>query len=404
MIDYPPTLVFSDKENLVMKIEEQASQAYLLDSEKPHQNLPASEQLNINAFANLFDKTTNSYKPLFFLSLLNKLQSSPYKNTLTFEELAIEMVVMAWYPIKYFHLSFGKQDQLGKVIENLVEHKIQYAITNPFFKNELREQVTLQYKKLGLTKLINYVPFRLLTPFYSDHLRGMKDAEKNEEIKRLATETALQNTSIYSFTEHDSQSAIQINPIWESYLRKNHTIIYRWALWEWSNYLQKKNPNTPAILNKITPPSKRQSLVTQTKIWMDAINAGMKVKCIYTGEAIDDKSFALDHFLPWSYVCHNQLWNLTPVTNTVNSQKSNHLPPKLSIQRLANQQYEFIRITSDLYEQKKWDGLMESHMNDLHLEHQQLLSRKQLQTAYQNTMNPLLSLAQQAGFSNMKIR
>ncbi len=383
-----------------MKIEEQAPQTYLLDSGKAHQNLPVSEQLNINAFANLFDKTTNSYKLLFFLSLLNILQSSLYKNTITFEELAIEMVVIAWYPIRYFHLSFGKQDQLGKVIKKLAEHRVQYAIT----KNELRKQITLRYKEIGISKLINYVPFRLLTPFYTDHLRGMKDAEKNKEIKKLANETALQNTSIYYFVEHNNQVAIQLNPVWESYLRKNHAIIYRWTLWKWSNYLQKKNPNTPAILNKVTPPSKRQSLVAQTKIWKDAINAGMKIECIYTEEPIDDTSFVLDHFLPWSYVCHNQLWNLTPVTSSVNSQKSNHLPPKTSIQKLADQQYELICITSVLYEEKKWNGLMESHMNDLRLGYQQLLSREQLQTAYQNTMNPLLSLAQQAGFSNMKIK
>ena len=35
---------------------------------------------------------------------------------------------------------------------------------------------------------------------------------------------------------------------------------------------------------------------------------------------------SLDHFVPWSYVAHDELWNLVPTTKSLNSSKSNALP------------------------------------------------------------------------------
>ena len=38
------------------------------------------------------------------------------------------------------------------------------------------------------------------------------------------------------------------------------------------------------------------------------------------------EDLSLDHFVPWSYVAHDELWNLVPTTKAVNSSKSNDLP------------------------------------------------------------------------------
>ena len=41
---------------------------------------------------------------------------------------------------------------------------------------------------------------------------------------------------------------------------------------------------------------------------------------------LDKDSISLDHYLPWSFVAHDQLWNLIPTTPSVNSSKSNNIP------------------------------------------------------------------------------
>ena len=59
----------------------------------------------------------------------------------------------------------------------------------------------------------------------------------------------------------------------------------------------------------------------------DFLNAGRaaEFKDIYSEQQLTD-SFSIDHFLPWSFVAHDLLWNLTPVEPTTNSSKNDALP------------------------------------------------------------------------------
>ena len=34
----------------------------------------------------------------------------------------------------------------------------------------------------------------------------------------------------------------------------------------------------------------------------------------------------VDHFVPWSFVANDELWNLIPMESSLNSSKSNYLP------------------------------------------------------------------------------
>jgi hypothetical protein len=45
----------------------------------------------------------------------------------------------------------------------------------------------------------------------------------------------------------------------------------------------------------------------------------------YTGAMINP-GFSIDHFLPWSFVAHDLLWNLAPVNPLTNSSKSDSIP------------------------------------------------------------------------------
>ena len=46
---------------------------------------------------------------------------------------------------------------------------------------------------------------------------------------------------------------------------------------------------------------------------------------IYSGQRLEAE-FSIDHFLPWSFVAHDELWNLAPVSAKTNSRKSDSLP------------------------------------------------------------------------------
>lgn len=48
--------------------------------------------------------------------------------------------------------------------------------------------------------------------------------------------------------------------------------------------------------------------------------------CIYTNLPLHKGAYDLDHFIPWSFVSHDLIWNLLPADGSINSSKSDKLP------------------------------------------------------------------------------
>jgi hypothetical protein len=57
--------------------------------------------------------------------------------------------------------------------------------------------------------------------------------------------------------------------------------------------------------------------------------------CIYTGRSLAADDFSLDHVLPWSFVGHDQLWNLVATHLPTNSAKGDRLPDLSVVEPLA---------------------------------------------------------------------
>jgi hypothetical protein len=91
---------------------------------------------------------------------------------------------------------------------------------------------------------------------------------------------------------------------------------------------------------------------------------------IYGNGMLNEKDISIDHFVPWSYVANDEIWNLHPTTKSINSAKSNNLPrwdvyfKKLSeIEYLSYQmiwQYEGIH--------KEFEKVKKKHLNSTMVE------------------------------------
>ncbi|MDY6901110.1 MAG: hypothetical protein SWZ49_23970, partial [Cyanobacteriota bacterium] len=68
-------------------------------------NLPNDDSLNISALSRLFESTTNSYKYLYFLSLLDILKRENFDivSPISFQDIIVEMLANAWYPLSLLH-------------------------------------------------------------------------------------------------------------------------------------------------------------------------------------------------------------------------------------------------------------------------------------------------------------
>ena len=368
--------------------------------------LPKNKKLDIAALSRIFQSTSTSYKFLFFMAILSQLESKHWKEgesiCLTLEDLAAEMALLSWYPVKFYKLSFGWQDQVSKIISKLDFDPSFKAITSKQGQDQLRAAIKDQAKDIGLYSILKFVPYRLQSVFFSNELKGISEKSKNNEIAELANQYNSTTIPLYQYAQKGNLGAIQINDEWVKYLLhdSNITIVKDWVLWEWVGYLQKRNPNTPSIINKVLPPNKRSSLNNQTNFWKKVIQADSNIRCIYSGKPLADQSFSLDHFLPWTFICHDQIWNLCPVTQASNSSKGNKLPADNYIDAFIQQQIRALQVSSTIMTAKAWDKLTEPYAIDLHLDPELLLDEKAVTQAYTGILKPMIALAEQTGFES----
>ena len=359
--------------------------------------LPDSDRLDIAALSGLFRHTTNSYKYLFFISLLTLIKEKNFAidKGILLRELESEMLVTAWYPNVFFRLSFGAQDKISSALKQVPDVDNDQNLLSARGRQTLRSCIVDSYGKMQDYKLMRYVPNRILRPFFADETTGMKDSQIDRKIPELATKQFQERCPLFCFDE--SQERILLHPDWIAYLKRHQAIIEGWALWHWADYMQRRNPNIPAVTRKLFPPDQREPLNKQRNFWNSVIEQG-EIRCIYTDRKIGG-DYELDHFLPWRFVTHNQLWNLIPVDPCANSSKSDQLPAARYIDRLAEIQRTALSIVRDRSSNDKWKKEVEPYITDLYIDQpEDLLDRDKLKSAYRRTLRPLMSIAKQQGF------
>ncbi len=361
----------------------------------PGSGLPYGEGLDIACLSRIFDNTTNSYKFLFFLSLLDILNRNFFKSDISIllEDILVDMLATSWYSHCFFKLSFGSQDQIAIELDRLNLSIGKQGLKGDFIS---KEQIRKKIKQQRLNdRLLDYVPYRINAPFFEEELRGKRDSIKNKAVVKLAEDNFDSRKPLFKY---NSDNSIKVHPEWVEYFRINYAIIRGWASWEWLKYMQRCNPSVPAISNKLFPPNSRDSLGLQTKYWKSVlINA--QLRCIYSGEVLNENDFSLDHFLPWSFVTHDLLWNLIPTTKSVNSSKSDNLPALDYLDSFVKLQHTGLLVSRQQLPIRTWTKLIESYISDLRVSEGDLLNIDRLRNSYEAIIIPQINLATSHGFT-----
>ncbi|MBO5424933.1 MAG: HNH endonuclease [Lachnospiraceae bacterium] len=282
-------------------------------------HLPPSQTLQIKYLSRLFDNTSECYKFFWFKAIIAKVIDG--KETVTYDELVNEMIADAWYMVTEYHLNLGPNDTLEKLV-----HHIQH-ISN--MKSSEKKECILAFlvdcqdkevKRYKRTLTYN-VPYRLQAPFM-DKLKG---SEWNVSESTLITKINAEKRLIYYIDNlNGMQTLIRIQPEWCDYIQSNKEIIKGWLQYNMIMYLQRRNPSVPGIADKLSPPQERK-LEKVKKYWKLLITIS-PMKDIYGEKDITEKNISIDHFVPWSYVAHDEFWNLHPTLKEINSSKNNNLP------------------------------------------------------------------------------
>ena len=88
------------------------------------------------------------------------------------------------------------------------------------------------------------------------------------------------------------------------------------------------------------------------KLW-DAIMTERELRDIFCDKPIEKANYDIDHFVPWSFVMNDELWNLMPMDSSLNSSKNNKLPNwNPFFERFAHNQfimYEMVQSTEAIH-------------------------------------------------------
>lgn len=363
--------------------------------------LPYSEELNIEYLGRLFDNTTECYKFFWFKAIVTKVTAGKYE--LTYEELVDEMIADAYFMVTEYHLNLGPKDALESIV-NLIK------IKNPALKSCEKQSVIIDFLKntqdkeiISKKRALTYnVPYRLQSPF----MENVKGKEWNVGKSRLIAKINQENRLIYYFEALNGLSTkIIVQSDWAQYIMKNQEIIKGWLEYKMIMYVQKRNPSVPGIADKLYPPYER-NLERVKKYWRLILSLE-PVYEIYGDNILTENDLSIDHFVPWSYVAHDEMWNLNPTTKSINSSKSNNLPDwNTYFEKLVRQEYQSYQMLWK-YDavHKEFDKCAKEHINNDDIRYR--IYRKGLEfTEFAGELEtiilPVYQSAKNCGFTNWK--
>ena len=323
--------------------------------------------LDIEAFALMMKDPSFCYKFYWLEAIVNLISEGVCETT--FDEIINEMICNAWYSVREFHIHLSGiqadgdvKDGLERAINKLTSlSNLQSNASKVEIKNAIKEYDSelKTYKE----QLTNMVPYRALASFFvnSDIAPNWNSVRRmTEYIQRINREVVLLPYSLGNSSKLKKE--VYFHPAWIEMIQDNTVSILGWIQYEKVKWLQKNNPEIPGLIYKIAPmDDKMRKLNNVRKLWNGVLEYG-EVEDIFTGEQVILGDYDVDHFIPWSFVMNDELWNLMPMNSSLNSAKSNKLPKwNPFFERFANNQFLMYRI---IHEKEMIYKLYESCFKD----------------------------------------
>jgi len=286
--------------------------------------------LNIEGFSHMMKDPSYCYK-FYWLEAIVQLISEGVRET-TFDAIIDEMICNAWYSVREFHIHLSGMQADGKVRDGLERAVLRLSELSNLPANaskvEIKNAIHAHAVELKATKeqLTNMVPYRALAGFFPDKL-----AEADWGVRRITAyiERINRESILLPYTLGEGSKLnkkVYFQSSWIEMIQDHMVSILGWIQYEKVKWLQNNNPEVPGLVYKLAPmDEKMRKLSNVRKLW-EAILELSEVSDVFTGEAVVPKQYDVDHFIPWSFVMNDELWNLMPMDSSLNSSKSNRLP------------------------------------------------------------------------------
>lgn len=280
-------------------------------------------------------KNTSSYKYGFLKAIIDNLYNTDENLRLSFDELFSSFTEIYWNLILKYKLrqtartQDGRLTYLEQILINTAEkHSIPIGVPFENLSSEIMAEVTHKVK----VKCKKYVVGAVF-----------------EDTKKL----------FYSFSRKGEW--IKINPQMYEFICKHKIIIEKANYYEWARFLEKVNSGneTVCLLTKIDESSKRMDLSIFRHILFDEFENNT---CFYCGKKVVPKTIDIDHFIPWSFIKADNLWNLVVSCATCNRRKNDRLAGQVFLSRLVERN----RVIASSGKNILGDNYRETELHDIY--------------------------------------
>jgi 5-methylcytosine-specific restriction endonuclease McrA len=260
---------------------------------------------------------TTSYKFALLRAILENLYKMNQKLEVSFDQLAESFAKLYWNLVIRNGYSQGYQAQIEKELKD--------------FQGECHIPIGVSFDSLQ-----------------ENQQRELIKRIESKVIRRYVVGALFADTEglVYGFSKKERK--LTITSICYEFLLKYQTNIFKLTNYELAKFLQKKNPDlTQGIfLEEIENITQRQSL--QQFQQMIVTHSGST--CFYTDRPLQvvKRSIAVDHFVPWSFVHSDELWNFVLTSSSLNSSKGSKLPAERYLNKL-DERNQLFKKTGDVY-------------------------------------------------------
>lgn len=274
------------------------------------------------SFLHTSQRKTMSYKYGFFKSILDNLFNVDDNYSLYFNDLNISFARIYWNLCNKYELPQSSSENQISSMERIINN----------FQTKYRGFLSPNFDDL-------------VDDIKNEYLIATYKIVKKDVVGALYSDL---NSKIYGFNKQNSK--IWFNKEVYNFLVQNKVVLeklnyYSWIIWT-EKALERRHQSTGNIAIKIDLSNKRSSLKSFKQ---QLFSKEENMYCFYCGKKISANDNHIDHFIPWSFVKDDQIWNLVPTCSNCNLRKNDKIPSEKDLNRLLIRNNELLNFS---YEDK----------------------------------------------------